>query len=340
MPEKERFEKIVFEKESSRTQVKIKTHRVYFDGYIYDDVLKISDAQIINYLKNALRLKADSLIRIFDKSENEYLLKIVEIQNKCIILEKIETLSNCKNENLKKNKSKKNQFVAGICILKPEKMRESVDIATQMGVGIIQPIISDRCQNFGLNMDKIKAWSIEASEQSERLSVPVINSPVKLVDFVKNANDKIIVANEHFGINIKDFFKKVFFSSDFLPSAPQNPSLDFSSKSIHSSDFSLECVGNFPSNYDSEAFLKTPPYYISDYFSSSHQPCSSSPSEIQDSKNPEPLEFCACIVGPEGGFSIEDLATLNSDKIINVNLGSRILKSHVALAKILSFFCD
>jgi 16S rRNA (uracil1498-N3)-methyltransferase len=159
-------------------------------------------------------------------------------------------------------------------------MREAVDVATQMGVSAIQPIISDRCQNFGINLDKIKTWAIEASEQSERLSIPVINNPLKLCDFVKNRDDKIIVANEHFGIDIKHFFKKIIISSE-------------------------------------EKNFQT--------------------SNSNQNQNPT---FYGCIIGPEGGFSNEDLKLLNSENTINVNLGSAILKSHVALAKILSFFCE
>jgi 16S rRNA (uracil1498-N3)-methyltransferase len=274
-----------------RPQIKVKTHRLYLDAILDTEVLKISDTSTLNYLKNVLRLKTNSLLRIFDKSENEYLLKINEIQNKYILLEKIETLSENKEVNpLDKpiTKIAKNEFVAGICLLKPEKMREAVDVATQMGVSEIQPIISDRCQNFGINLDKIKTWAIEASEQSERLSIPIINSPLKLRDFVnanvnindfsKNRNDKIVVANEHFGVNIKDIFKEKILSSE-------------------------------EKNFQTPNANQTPKFY-------------------------------GCIIGPEGGFSNEDLKLLNSDNIINVNLGSTILKSHVALAKILSFFCE
>jgi len=264
-----------------RPQIKVKTHRLYLDSILDSEVLlKISDTSTLNYLKNVLRLKINSLLRIFDKSENEYLLKINEIQNKYILLEKIETLSENKKENPIDSPIIKNEFVAGICLLKPEKMREAVDVATQMGVSGIQPIISDRCQNFGINLDKIKTWAIEASEQSERLSIPIVNSPLKLRDFVnanmddfsKNRDDKIVVANEHFGVNIKDIFKEKILSSE--------------------------------------------------------------------GKNLQNPKFYGCIIGPEGGFSKEDLNLLNSNNIINVNLGSTILKSHVALAKILSFFCE
>ncbi len=269
--------------ERIRSQIKVKTNRIYLESIINnDEILKISDSARINYLKNVLRLKHGSLIRIFDQSKNEYLFKVVDIQNKYVLLEKVEILIRCNDfiEDVQQNSDEIN-FTAGICILKPEKMREAVDVATQMCVSCIQPIISERCQNFGVNLDKMKIWAIEASEQSERIYIPKINNPIKLQDFVNNIQDKIIVANEHFGINIKDFFVQSIIS-------------DIEKR-----------------NFDPTA---------------------------NKSKNIA-TNFHYCIIGPEGGFSDNDLKVLESPNVINVNFGSNILKSYAALAKILSFFC-
>lgn len=294
----------MFKVENLRPQIKVKTQRIYFDGNICDELLKISDPHIINYLKNALRLKINSLIRIFDNSESEYLMKINDVQSKYITLKKVEILSKEISGNANKNQQIKNKFIAGICILKPEKMRDSVDVATQMGAKIIQPIISDRCQNFGLNTSKIKTWAIEASEQSERLSIPIVNEPIKLENFVKNVKGKIIVANEHFGIDIKDFFKKNISHQSSLHGADHD---------IFSSIILCDLVSANQVSHSLDRPID--------------------PSALEFAK------FCGCIIGPEGGFSVKDLELLDSDKIINVNFGSTILKSHVALAKILSFFC-
>lgn len=54
-----------------------------------------------------------------------------------------------------------------------------INMATQMGVAKLQPVITDRTVAAHINWGRMKKIAVEASEQSNRNSVPVISEPVK-----------------------------------------------------------------------------------------------------------------------------------------------------------------
>ena len=57
-----------------------------------------------------------------------------------------------------------------------------INMATQMGVARIVPVITERVVAHNLNWDRMRKIAIEASEQSNRNSVPEIAAPVKFTD--------------------------------------------------------------------------------------------------------------------------------------------------------------
>lgn len=57
-----------------------------------------------------------------------------------------------------------------------------LNMATQMGVGCFQPVITDRTNANHINWERMQKIVIEAAEQSNRNTVPVIKVPVKFSD--------------------------------------------------------------------------------------------------------------------------------------------------------------
>jgi 16S rRNA (uracil1498-N3)-methyltransferase len=55
-----------------------------------------------------------------------------------------------------------------------------VEKATELGVAALVPVWTARTQVERLNLDRLRAHAVEAAEQSERLSVPELRSPVRL----------------------------------------------------------------------------------------------------------------------------------------------------------------
>lgn len=57
-----------------------------------------------------------------------------------------------------------------------------INMATQMGVAALQPVITARTNAAHINWDRMRKIAIEAAEQSNRNSVPTILPPIKFSD--------------------------------------------------------------------------------------------------------------------------------------------------------------
>jgi len=87
------------------------------------------------------------------------------------------------------------------------KTDELLNMATQMGVGAFQPVITQRTVANHINWGRMEKIIIEASEQSNRNSVPQLLSPIKFEDLDLS---EMIVADERaaHGKDIADNRKK------------------------------------------------------------------------------------------------------------------------------------
>jgi 16S rRNA (uracil1498-N3)-methyltransferase len=142
----------------------------------------------IHYLVNVLRMQSGDVFRVWNECSGEYLAKL-NVTNKKI----------CAAEIMERIRLP--QTLPYLCLaqtlIKHDKMTQALDMATQIGATEIYPVVSERCQIHTINSDKIKRCLMEAAEQSERLSLPQLFTPIKLLDFLRNTDfDMIIYANE------------------------------------------------------------------------------------------------------------------------------------------------
>ncbi|HVY17286.1 MAG TPA: 16S rRNA (uracil(1498)-N(3))-methyltransferase [Rhodopila sp.] len=64
--------------------------------------------------------------------------------------------------------------------------RDTTDLvvqkATELGVAALLPVVTERTNAARVNEDRLRAIAVEAAEQSERMTVPMIQPPRKLAD--------------------------------------------------------------------------------------------------------------------------------------------------------------
>lgn len=63
-----------------------------------------------------------------------------------------------------------------------KRMDDMLNMATQMGVARMVPVITERTVASHINWDRMRKIVIEASEQSNRNTVPTISAPIKFSD--------------------------------------------------------------------------------------------------------------------------------------------------------------
>lgn len=138
--------------------------------------------------KTVLRLKVNDQFRVFNGTDGEFLAQIAKLDrnNLAIIIQ----------ECLRKPCAESSLTLA-MAIIKQDKLMLAVNMATQLGVTKIVPLITERSQFRSVNIERLTKCVIEATEQSERLNPPVIEPAVSIQDYLKKNNNFVLYANEH-----------------------------------------------------------------------------------------------------------------------------------------------
>lgn len=136
----------------------------------------LSDGQA-HYLANVMRLSEGDTVRVFNGDAGEWRAIAMKISRKSITL-----------ETLVQTRPPAPEPDAWLCfaLLKRQKTDMVVEKATELGVSVIQPIITARTNADHVNLGRLRAIAIEAAEQCERLHVPEIRSPMPVMKLMAN----------------------------------------------------------------------------------------------------------------------------------------------------------
>lgn len=163
--------------------------RIYIDTTLStNDIIDIYNEQK-HYLITVLRLKIGDYFRVFNGQNGEYTAQITAIHKNHLEI---------KLTNILKVPVSEHKLSLGLSIIKANKMLDAIDIAVQLGVTDITPIISERSQFKTLNYTRAIKCIIEATEQSERLTPPTLHRTITFSQYINSivCNDIIVYANE------------------------------------------------------------------------------------------------------------------------------------------------
>lgn len=131
---------------------------------------------------NVLKLKINQEIYLFNNTNFEFLSKIIEISNKAVYVEILNTIMHNLESPLKIHLAQ--------AIAKYDNMDLIIQKSTELGVDEITPIISDRTivkpKNHINKLDHWKKIAIAACTQCGRNLIPRINSIISFKDFINN----------------------------------------------------------------------------------------------------------------------------------------------------------
>jgi 16S rRNA (uracil1498-N3)-methyltransferase len=142
-----------------------------------------------HYLANVLRAEAGETLRVFDGVNGEWRADVTKISRKAVVLTaRAQTRQQAPEPD------------AWLCfaLLKRAKTDMVVEKATELGVSVIQPIITARTNADHVNLERLRAIAVEAAEQCERLEVPEIRPPVPLARLIADwpAARPLFIADE------------------------------------------------------------------------------------------------------------------------------------------------
>ena len=134
------------------------------------------DAAQANYLGNVLRLKEGNQLLLFDGSTGEWLAEVAEAGKKRMTLAVAEAT--------RPQESVPDLWLA-FAPVKKGRVDWLVEKAVELGVARLLPVVTQRTIVDKLNLDRMRAHIIEASEQCGRTALAEIEIPVKLETLLK-----------------------------------------------------------------------------------------------------------------------------------------------------------
>ena len=142
-----------------------------------------------HYLGNVLRKREGDEVRLFNGQDGEWRAEIANMSKKAtevVVKEQLRVSSPCPDITL------------CFALVRKHRTQFIIEKATELGVRTLQPVLTARTQFPKFNIDKARLQAIEATEQTERLDLPIIEPLIKLDSLLSNWNSEspLIFADE------------------------------------------------------------------------------------------------------------------------------------------------
>jgi len=149
--------------------------RLHFPKELKANLLSNLSYEQSHYIKNVMRLKPGDTISLFNSMNGEWRAKIIN-HNK--------ENTEFKVEKLIKSKKPETDLWLAFTPIKKNPLDMMIQKTTELGVQKFIPILSERTIVKEINTARLKKIIIEASEQSNRISVPEIKNLENLKIFL------------------------------------------------------------------------------------------------------------------------------------------------------------
>ncbi|HEV2550519.1 MAG TPA: 16S rRNA (uracil(1498)-N(3))-methyltransferase [Stellaceae bacterium] len=169
------------------------THPIKARLYVSDDLiagtsLALTEPQA-HYLKNVLRLEPGALVALFNGRDGEWTGRIDGFAKRPGTVTIL--------EQGRPQKSEPDLWLL-FAPLKRARIDFLVEKATELGVSHLCPVVTQRTIAERVNLERLRAHAIEAAEQTERLSVPIVAAPAPLDDVIARwpAGRRLLLCDE------------------------------------------------------------------------------------------------------------------------------------------------
>jgi 16S rRNA (uracil1498-N3)-methyltransferase len=123
------------------------------------------------HLVQVLRLKPGARVRVFNGRDGEWTAAVIETGRRGVRLRVGEQL---------RAQTPTSDLALQFSPLKRQATDWLVEKATELGVGVLQPVVAKRTVAETVRLDRLRAIVRQASEQTERLDLPDVRAPVPL----------------------------------------------------------------------------------------------------------------------------------------------------------------
>ena len=156
--------------------------RLFFSATLSADMIDKLDKSQSHYLTKVMRIKENEVFSLFNKN-GEWEAKVLGISKNIVEFKTTKQLR--QKENFK-------ELWLAFSPIKSNFQNFMIQKATELGVTRFLPIIFDRTVVRKINKKRLEKIVIEASEQSNRINVPVVEESQNLNDFLKTSSIDLI----------------------------------------------------------------------------------------------------------------------------------------------------
>jgi 16S rRNA (uracil1498-N3)-methyltransferase len=142
----------------------------------------LHNQRLINQWKRVLRYQVGQQVVLFDGIETERLYKIVELKDDEAHLELV--------TDYERKLPNKNVYLFWT-LLKKDKNDWVLQKATELGVSHFIPLLSDRSEKTGFDVERAEKIVIEAAEQCGRSDIPTVREPMLLTTALEHMSGKV-----------------------------------------------------------------------------------------------------------------------------------------------------
>ena len=172
--------------------------RLFFSNTLLANMIDKLDKDQSHYLSKVMRIKENEVFSLFNK-EGEWEAKVLRIYKNTVEFKIIKQL---------RQKEIVKELWLAFSPIKSNYQNFMLQKATELGVTKFLPIIFERTVVRKINKDRLEKIVIEASEQSNRISVPIIEGAQDLNSFLKKNSMNLIFTD--LNSNIKRVDKTKF----------------------------------------------------------------------------------------------------------------------------------
>ncbi|MCC9624302.1 16S rRNA (uracil(1498)-N(3))-methyltransferase [Thalassospira sp. MA62] len=131
-----------------------------------------------HYLEHVMRLKPGTPVKVFNGLDGEWLATISALRKK---------KGSVQIEKQLRPQGAETGPTLVFAPIKKQRLDFLIEKAVEMGVEKLQPVITQHGITDKVRLDRLQSQVIEAAEQCERLTVPEVLDPVRLLDWVRDA---------------------------------------------------------------------------------------------------------------------------------------------------------
>ena len=155
--------------------------RLFYQKKLSDNLIGNLDKKQSHYVSKVMRLRENDEFNVFNES-GEWIAQIKKINKTGIEFRIVKQL---------RSKESREDIWLAFSPIKSNYFNFMIQKATELGVTKFIPVIFERSIVRKINNDRVRKIIIEATEQSNRICTPEIESPIMLQNFLSTYEDKI-----------------------------------------------------------------------------------------------------------------------------------------------------